>query len=129
MPAEEYLSWRETMYLLQSPANAAHLRHSIAEHRVTVDSRASRREKRWPAASAAFGASAEAALDLLELVDLAWHDCYGQVSPPDDVVEDILTVAQGRLDGLARAARLAVEDFRDLRLAATAADESPTAPG
>lgn len=33
VPAEEYRSWRETMYLLQSPANAARLRESIAEHR------------------------------------------------------------------------------------------------
>ena len=33
VPADEYRSWRETMYLLQSPANAGRLRDSIAEHR------------------------------------------------------------------------------------------------
>ena len=31
MPLEEFESWQETHYLLQSPANAAHLRRSIAE--------------------------------------------------------------------------------------------------
>ena len=33
VPEEEYLSWRETMHLLASPANAARLRSSIAEYR------------------------------------------------------------------------------------------------
>jgi antitoxin YefM len=28
---EEFNSWQETLYLLSSPANAAHLRQSIAE--------------------------------------------------------------------------------------------------
>ncbi|MBP8251982.1 MAG: type II toxin-antitoxin system prevent-host-death family antitoxin [Herpetosiphon sp.] len=28
---DEYNSWRETLYLLSNPANAAHLRQSIAE--------------------------------------------------------------------------------------------------
>lgn len=85
---------------------------------VTVNSRASRREERRDAVSAAFGAGVDAALDLLELTEFAWHDCYGEVTPPDDVIADILTVAQGRLDGLAHAARLAVQDFRDLRMQA-----------
>jgi len=31
--AEEYLALKETVYLLSSPANAARLRDSIAEHR------------------------------------------------------------------------------------------------
>jgi antitoxin YefM len=31
MPLDEYSSWKETLYLLASPANAAHLRRSIAE--------------------------------------------------------------------------------------------------
>ncbi len=28
---DEFNSWKETLYLLANPANAAHLRHSIAE--------------------------------------------------------------------------------------------------
>ena len=31
MPLGEFNSWKETLYLLSSPANAAHLRRSIAE--------------------------------------------------------------------------------------------------
>ncbi len=85
-----------------------------------VNSRASRREQRRGRVAAAFGPSGEAALDLLELTEFAWHDCYGEASPPDEVVNDILTVAQGRLDSLVHAARLAVEDYRDLRMQAAA---------
>lgn len=33
VPADEYESWQETMYLLSSPANAERLRQSIAEVR------------------------------------------------------------------------------------------------
>lgn len=31
MPLDEYNAWRETHYLLANPANAAHLRRSIAQ--------------------------------------------------------------------------------------------------
>lgn len=31
MPLDEFNSWKETLYLLSSPTNAAHLRRSIAE--------------------------------------------------------------------------------------------------
>lgn len=31
MPLDEYTAWQETRYLLATPANAAHLRKSIAE--------------------------------------------------------------------------------------------------
>src|SRR5438552_15624452 len=31
MPLDEFNSWKETLYLLASPANAAHLRRSIGE--------------------------------------------------------------------------------------------------
>jgi hypothetical protein len=87
---------------------------------VAVNSRTSRREQRRGSVEAAFGSNADAALDVLELTEFAWHDCYGDVSPPESVVEDILTVSQGRLDRLAYAARLAVEDSRDLRMQAEA---------
>ena len=80
-----------------------------------------RRERRDAArgrAAIEFGADAEAALDLLELLELAWHDSHGDVTPPVRVVEDVWTVADGNLGRLASAARLAVIDWRDLRLAA-----------
>ena len=35
MPLEEFNSWKETLYLLASPANAAHLRKSIEEARAS----------------------------------------------------------------------------------------------
>lgn len=81
--------------------------------------RTERREERTPQFLAAFGSDlAPIALDLLEVTELAWHDCYGEVSPPDRVVDDMLTVSGARIDGLVKAALLAVTDWRDLRLAA-----------
>lgn len=59
-----------------------------------------------------------AALDLLELTDLAWHDCYGEPSPPEDLVEDMLVVSEGSIAKLIEAARLCVVDWRDLKVAA-----------
>jgi hypothetical protein len=81
--------------------------------------RAARRAAREQVVQETFGPDrAAAVLDLLELLELAWHDCYGDVTPPEDVIDDVLAVAQGDMPSLARAARLAVEDSRDLRLAA-----------
>lgn len=81
--------------------------------------RAERRKDRRGQVVAALGpATADAALDLLELVELAWHDCYGEITPPEDVIDDILLVSQGTLTGLISAARLAVTDWRDLKVAA-----------
>lgn len=34
LPLDEYNSWKETAYLLSNPANADHLRRSIAEAKV-----------------------------------------------------------------------------------------------
>ena len=79
-------------------------------------SRAIRRRQRQAALQELFGNEAEAALDILELTEFAWHDCYGEVIPPDAVIDDIYVCSRGRLADLARAARLAVEDYRDLRL-------------
>lgn len=85
-----------------------------------VIGRSNRRGVRGPRALDAFGSGADAALDVLELVEFAWHDCYGEITPPDEVIEDIFVVANGNIVALARAARLAVEDFRDLRISANA---------
>jgi hypothetical protein len=81
-----------------------------------VVGRAARRAAREPEVTRSFGPQAAAALDLLELTEFAWHDCYGEVAPPDSVIDDILVVAGADLRSLIQAARLAVEDSRDLRV-------------
>ncbi|MGK5681523.1 hypothetical protein [Actinoplanes sp. URMC 104] len=78
-----------------------------------------RRAERRPRVAAQFAAEqVEAALDLLALADMAWHDCYGprELAVPDRVLDDVLVVGGGDLAALVRAARLAVADFRDIRL-------------
>ncbi|HET9894483.1 MAG TPA: hypothetical protein VFQ44_06070 [Streptosporangiaceae bacterium] len=86
-----------------------------------VIGRVARRSARADHVKAIVGeADAQAALDLLELVEFGWHDCYGEITPPDAVIDDILVCSRGDLARMIRAARLAVEDFRDLRLAADA---------
>ena len=84
-------------------------------------SRANRREKRRPRAQAEFGPDADAVLDVLELTEFAWHDCYGELSPPDVVIDDIFVVSKRSVTEFVRAARLAIEDYRDLRLGTDAA--------
>ena len=82
-------------------------------------SRADRRRDRRPRVVAAFGEEgADRALDLLELVEMAWHDSYGERTPSDQVIEDMLVVSGGTLDGLIAAAHLGITDWRDLRVAA-----------
>ena len=79
--------------------------------------RAQRREERTASFVAAFGAEQAAlALDLMEVLEFGWHDCYHDVTPPPEVVDDILECSEGRLDNMIRAVRLALADWRDLRL-------------
>ncbi len=81
----------------------------------------SRRERREAArgrASIEFGADGDAALDVFELLELAWHDCHGEVTPPASVVDDVWTVADGSLGRLVSASRLAVTDSRELHVMA-----------
>ena len=81
--------------------------------------RAERRREREPRVVAIFGEEkASIALDLLDIFELAWHDCYGEVTPPRGVIEDMLTVSDGAIGGLIQAALLAVTDWRDLKVAA-----------
>jgi len=77
-----------------------------------------RRHERVDRARQLFGGDAEVALDVLELTELAWHDCFGEITPPDSVIDDIWLVSAGDLRELVVAARLAVTDHRDLRMAA-----------
>jgi hypothetical protein len=82
-----------------------------------------RRRQRLPLIAASFpGEQVDAVLDLLHLADMAWHDCYGpkELEVPAAVLDDILLLAHGDLATLVRVARLAVIDFRDVRVAADA---------
>lgn len=81
-----------------------------------LTSKADRRTARSQRASELFGRHAEAALDALALMDYAWHDCYGESSPSEQVVDDIWEVSNGDLALLIAAVHLAVVDFRDLRM-------------
>lgn len=84
-------------------------------------SRAERRASRRERVVCTLGETlADPALDLLELVELAWHDVYGEITPPDDVIEDILVLSYGELSRLVSAAHLAVTDWRNARVAADA---------
>lgn len=84
-------------------------------------SRADRRREREGRVVAMFGTSRAArALDVLELVEFAWHDCYGDITPPEEIIDDMLLLSDGSIDGLIVAARLGVTDWRDLKVAANA---------
>ena len=82
-------------------------------------SRAERRRDWEQRVIADFGETgASVALDLLQLTELAWHDSYGEVTPSEGVIDDILLLSGGSLEKLIEAALLAVTDWRDLRVAA-----------
>ena len=65
---------------------------------------------------------------LFELLELGWQACYGELTPPDDVVDDALVCSRGTLGGLIDAAQLAVVDRRDLQLWANDLRRSVAAP-
>jgi len=82
-------------------------------------SRAERRNDRRRRAIEVFGEErAPAALDLLELTELAWHDCYGEVTPSEAVIDDMLLLCEGSIERLIQVARMGVADWRDLKVAA-----------
>jgi hypothetical protein len=59
---------------------------------------AQRRQERKPRIEGQFSsADVEAALDLLHLVDMAWHDCFGprELEMPAQVLDDVLLLAGG----------------------------------
>jgi hypothetical protein len=79
--------------------------------------RAARRAERSSLVESVLGESqASAGLDLLELVEYAWHDCSGEITPPDDVILNILVCSRGKLSVMVHAAKLAIDDWRDLQL-------------
>jgi hypothetical protein len=84
---------------------------------------AQRRTERRPRIEGLFASGqVDAALDLLHLMDMAWHDCYGprELEVPPSVLDDVLLLAEGDLAVLITVAREAVVDFRDVRIAADA---------
>jgi hypothetical protein len=90
-------------------------------------SRAERRKERQPRVRAVFAdRDVKSALDLLELLELAWHDCYHEISPSEEIIDDVLLLSDGSIDKLISAARLAVTDWRDLKMAAAAFRGSAT---
>ena len=89
-------------------------RGSFRDNDPVAISRAERRAAREARACEAFGSDASAALDLFELTELAWHDCYGEVTPPDNVIDNMFVCSGGSLATLAKATRVAVTDYRDL---------------
>jgi hypothetical protein len=94
-----------------------------------VIGRAARRAERSPLVESILGKSqAAAALDLLELTEYAWHDCYGEITPPDEVILNILICSEGNLAVMVRAAKLAVLDCRDLQLWAERVQSEGTQP-
>jgi hypothetical protein len=80
----------------------------------SIDRRSERRTK----VAVLFADRTDRALDLLELLEMAWSDTHGEVTPPEEVIDDILLLSKGQLRLLIRWARLAVADWRDVRLAA-----------
>ena len=81
--------------------------------------RAARFEERKPRVVAAFGSDNEVlrrVAEVFALLEMAWHDCYGDLTPPEEVVDDVLLCSGGTLAGLISAAHLAVLDARDLRV-------------
>ena len=59
-------------------------------------------------------------------MELAWHDLYGDVTPPEPVVDNVLALSGGGLAALMRAVRLALADPRDLQ---AAVERGPSRPG
>lgn len=93
--------------------------------------RAERFEERKPRVVAVFGdddATIRGVARVFELMELAWHDCYSEVTPPEEVVDNVLLCSGGTLSGLIDAAHLAVIDSRDLSVWASALRDD-RAPG
>jgi hypothetical protein len=91
--------------------------------------REARRAARLPRVEAVFGEATAAALDLLELTELAWHDCYDEISPSEEIIDEILLCSEGELALLVKAARLAVTDWRDLKMWGEGVRKRVTATG
>lgn len=69
--------------------------------------------------AAVFGESQRpVVVDVLTLLELAWHDCYGGITPPENIIDDLLLLSEGDIGQLVSACRLATQDWRDVVVAA-----------
>lgn len=103
----------------------ARVRRAWQSERVAVG-RNQRRIEREPRVAEHFAEPVvDVALDLLEILEIAWHDCYGDVTPPEDIIDDVLLLSQGDLAGLVRSSRLALVDWRDVKVNAAALRSHP----
>jgi len=107
----------------QNCRSVAGINGTLSSMTVTREDRRREREERVVAVLGE--RQAARALDLLELVELAWHDCYGDVTPPEETVDDMLLLSDGSIEGLIVAARLGVTDWRELKVAADARRGKP----
>ncbi len=85
--------------------------------------RTERFQERRPRVTPIFGDDPDvlrAVFEVLALMEMAWHDCYGEISPPESVIDDVLLCSGGKLSALIGAAHLAVIDRRDLSVRAAA---------
>lgn len=80
--------------------------------------REERRSERRTKVAVLFADRTDRALDLIELLEMSWHDTYGENGPPEDVIDDVLLLSEGSMRFLIRWARLAITDWRDVRVAA-----------
>lgn len=87
--------------------------------------RAERRAERRTKVAVLFADRTDRALDLLELLEMAWHDSYEEISPPEEVIDDVLLLSEGNLRSLIRWTRLAVTDWRDVRVEADKVRSEP----
>jgi hypothetical protein len=86
--------------------------------------RAERRAGRRTKVAVMFADRTDRALDLLELLEMAWHDSFNEGTPPEDVIDDVLLLSGGSLRSLIRWARLAVADYGEVRNAANGLRET-----
>jgi hypothetical protein len=89
--------------------------------------RAERFEDRRPRVVAVFGEdekTLQAVARVFELLEMAWHDCYAELTPPEEIIDEVLLCSGGTLPGLIDAAHLAVIDRRDLSVWASAVRSS-----
>lgn len=80
--------------------------------------RAQRRAERRTKVAVLFADRTDRALDLLELLEMAWHDSFDEGTPPEDVIDDVLQLSAGSLRSLIRWSRLAVTDYSEVLAAA-----------